>query len=628
VQTYPDKDVMVQQQYPTQQQQQQQQDASLQKAAAWGIVLAAFALEGHTWPGWDCDLTVAETFCALLQCSKTMTSIIHAACHGTLECSMFFAPSKWPQPAAPQDSSSGGISQPCSFKWQRHEDTRSWLSKHARLMRRLEVMGACGLDLQAVEASIAAGLLAGRAQNSAAERAGMVVPASGPAAIAAEASVAVAQLSVSGDTMAGSTLGEFDRQQQLPRATHMQGLGLPVQHVEYSALSNGSLLCSLAGSQQLTYLTLKLGKLADASACQQALASLKGLRMLDLNGWAAVAKGADVQSLDDLAPGFIDLTQLTSLEWTGFTPLSQFSASRLPVSLLRLSYKGRGWPSAFGVTGRQNEQSSLNLAHLTALTNMELGTICEGDVMPSALLELLVCESDLQHATLEPVSSLRFLRKFTSTTIPTRAQCVHLQAVSSLREVNIGSGSFCSPGHAGVGPELAKLPLVSARFRDGGSKFPVPNDVLCTVRCWTHIQELELFETHIDTTFVQLAEQLEHLADLRHLALFAVRAQQKLHAYALMDQATPLHAYALMDQATVDVRLRDMQAFVRVVSKLPKLEYLVFRFVWLGAAALELSPGPCLKTLRLEMCGLHDPVAKHALAGRFRAAGVEVVEVQ
>lgn len=82
-----------------------------------------------------------------------------------------------------------------------------------------------------------------------------------------------------------------------------------------------------------------------------------------------------------------------------------------------------------------------------------------------------------------------------------------------------------------------------------------------------------------------------------------------------------------MDQATTDARLPDVQALVRAVSKLPKLEYVVVRHVWLGAAGYDLTPGPCLKTLRLEHCGMRDAAAKEALAARFKAADVGVVDV-
>lgn len=151
---------------------------------------------------------------------------------------------------------------------------------------------------------------------------------------------------------------------------------------------------------------------------------------------------------------------------------------------------------------------------------LELGTIFRGDVLPPALLELHTTGCD----TMEPVSKLQFLRKFVTTEIPTTDQCVHLQAVSSLCEVSIGANLFSSSGHVGVGPELAKLPLICALVRAGGRMHPVPSDVVNNMHLWIKLRDLELCDTHIDATYKQLAGELVHISDLRHFVMVMVTA--------------------------------------------------------------------------------------------------------
>lgn len=218
--------------------------------------------------------------------------------------------------------------------------------------------------------------------------------------------------------------------------------------------------------------------------------------------------------------------------------------------------------------------------------------------LPPALLELQASTC----ASLEPVSALRSLCRFTLRDIPTAEQCKHLQAVPTLEEVRIGPNSFSSPGHAAAAPELAQLPLVSARFGGSLAVQGVPaNMVTCPGLC-TKLTELELHSVSMDATWGQLAAALVPLVNLRYVVLAFVGARGAPQIRSTTEPAA----------ADMSERLPDMRALVRALSGLPKLDFLGINCVCLGPAALEFKAGPNLRALRLTRVGLD--VKQHSAA--------------
>jgi len=157
-----------------------------------------------------------------------------------------------------------------------------WLAKHARLSNNLEVWGLFLEDCEGLlsplraEAIVAAGLSAAGGQHSTssgpmtrqrANSAAAAAPQHSPAAAAAAAAAAFA-----------TARGAAAAAGPISRGQHRQGLLL--QHMHSYVPSDGSLLCGLAGSTQLTHLELTIRKGATPAAdCRHALASLRGRDM-------------------------------------------------------------------------------------------------------------------------------------------------------------------------------------------------------------------------------------------------------------------------------------------------------------------------------------------------------------
>lgn len=239
---------------------------------AWGICLQHLAqdssrtlvLEGE-------DVALSEILGRLLATSRSITTLIHAACSGSLDCAMYVT-----------GSSSSAVGR--------------WLAKHGRLMRRLRVDAAISSNPHTVKRSLAAGLDVCTRRHS------------------SEWGLAAAQLAVlnlSPDTPAtpGPELG-----------VHADST-LLVQEVVYEPASDGTILQSLAGSHHFTQQRMSLSSIADAPGCLSALASLTALRHLELDTRYAPCSTNHLSTagkLADLAPAFGSLKQLTHLAWGGY----------------------------------------------------------------------------------------------------------------------------------------------------------------------------------------------------------------------------------------------------------------------------------------------------------------------
>lgn len=517
---------------------------------AWGICLQHLAQGSQTLvlasTSMDDDhrneVELSEILCRLLATSKCIASLIHEACAGSLDCAMYVT-----------GSSSSAIGR--------------WLAKHGRLMRLLRVDAAISINPHTIEQSLAAGLDVCTHHHS--SEWGL-----------AAAQLAVLNLSPDTPATAGLQLGMH------------AGSTLLVQEFVYAPASDGTILQSLAGSHHLTQLRMSLSSIADAPGCQSALASLTALRHLELDTRYAPRSShfSSAGKLADLAPAFRTLAQLTHLAWDGYQPLTQRCLDHLPPSLLGLKYCSRGYLP-------DSAESALNFGQLAGLTSLHVGTVLPGDTLPPALLELQASRC----VTLKPVSALRSLRRFTLRDIPTAEQCRHLQEVPTVEEVRIGPSSFSSPGHAAAAPELAQLPLVSARFGCSAAQSVPANMVTCLGLC-TKLTELELHSVPMDATWGQLAAALVPLVNLLYVVLAFVEARGAPQIRSTTDPAA----------AEMSERLPDMQALVRAMSGLPRLDFLGINCVCLGPAALEFKPGPSLRALRLTRVGLD--VKQHSAA--------------
>jgi hypothetical protein len=512
----------------------------LSDAAAWGICLQHLAQGNQTMQLADEreEVHLCEILCRLLATSQHMASLINAACAGSLDCAMYVTASSSPA-------------------------VGRWLAKHGRLMRLFTVDAPSSSHTSSphsIEPTLAAGL------DVCTHRRG-----------SSNWSLVPFQLSVLDPPP------EWFEPPASPQGMHADS-ALLVQEVSYTAASDGTILQSLAGSHHLTQLRMSFSSsIADAPGCQSALASLTALQLLELD--TRYRKPSNPPStggqLADLAPAFRALTQLTHLAWDGHEPLTQHCLDHLPPSLLELKYFSRGLLPDLA-------DGLLNFGNLTGLTWLKVGTILPGDTLPPALQQLQASSC----STLEPVSALRSLRSFVLRDIPTAKQCKLLQAVPTLEEVRVGPGSFSSPGHATAGPELAQLPLVSARFGWSASRC-VPANMVANLGSCTQLTELELHNVTVDATWGQLAAALVPLVNLSYAALVFVGAR-----------GAPQFVITNLAAAETAERLPDMQALVRALSGLPKLDFLGITGVWLGPAALEFKPGPSLKGLRLTSVGL------------------------
>lgn len=151
-----------------------------------------------------------------------------------------------------------------------------WLAKHARLCNNLEVWGLFLEDCEGLlppalaDELVVAGLAAARGQHS---------TSSGPMTRQrANSAAAAPQYSPAGAATAAAAAFAAAREAAAgpsSRDQHLQGLLL--QHMHSYVPSDGSLLCSLAGSTQLTHLDLTIRSGATpAAGCRHALASLRG----------------------------------------------------------------------------------------------------------------------------------------------------------------------------------------------------------------------------------------------------------------------------------------------------------------------------------------------------------------
>jgi len=192
---------------------------------------------------------------------------------------------------------------------------RRWMAKHAVLLSSLQVF-TYGTDEGQLAQGVKAALGAAPAAAGDAAATTALLPADLPAA--ATASTAAAD---------GAAADEYTA-----AAAAAAGGTLPLQEFTVHGPSNGSLLCALAGSRQLTKLDFNLISQATSSAAvQAALASLTSLRELSFKDWdpprsrgpplewddvkGHQARAEAPRAFEELVPQLQPLTHLTRLEY-------------------------------------------------------------------------------------------------------------------------------------------------------------------------------------------------------------------------------------------------------------------------------------------------------------------------
>jgi hypothetical protein len=500
--------------------------------------------------------------CKLLCCSAAMTDLVYRACRGELRASMTFDGFSRQSDDESQVTDSSALPQ--------HVSAGRWLAKHAVLLQELSLAGSRN-EAAEIEASIAGGLQA----------------ASGRSKAAPEDHVGSSAAPRRGG------LGWWQRRAQPapPALAHQQQQGadsstpsrLLLKAARFQIASCGSMLCALAGSQQLTALSMNLRQLASVHSwrqCQLGLQSLTSLQDLDLG----MSHVSDVSGLLSLAQGLQQLTQLTKLRMRDGS-ITQGCLSTLPVSLRELWWE----------TSYESDRDVFNFSHLTALSKLNLPRVLLGDVLPPGLHELAVWGCDFG----KPLAGLTGLEVFSIVCIPHADVCTQLQGVAALREVRIGCdlGLQFGTDPNVVASELASLPLLEVRLR---TNRPLSPGFVFSMRQWTKLKRLDLALVHIDGSFKDLSEQLQRLPELQQLQLDKVTACQ---GEKWLYRELPVHRI-----------VSDLQAFMRCCGRMPSLYRLHLQNVHVGRALLELVPGPKLAVIVLMGCSVDADTAAAARA--------------
>lgn len=451
-----------------------------------------------------------------------------------------------------------------------------WMAKHAVLLSSLEV------SIRDVsEQGLAEGIKAAAA-------------VSGPSAAATSAPAATA----------GSTAV----------AAQLQG-GIPLQSLELRGPANGSLLCAVAGSKQLTKLSLQLTIVTlQKPEVQAAVASLAGLQDLTVvegsatsprfkDGWfhewdkVALEAAEAPTAFEQLTPALEGLTSLTRLAYAHAVPLRQSCVQPLPASLLNLQL-GQDWDSTCYPCAVRKD--GCDLSHLTALTHLIMADLQTADVLPESLVSLKVPKS----LSLLPALKLQHLQKLDIGWIPGADEVRQLAELPMLQEVRLEAATheYSAPQKAlkKAAPYLGTFPLKSLNL----SMFDITTPIMEGVAMCTGLTNLTLGWSTVNTALDKFAGGLAQLSSLEEVKIERPEWGSKARCKDKKWEA-------------------GMRAICKALAGLPEL-----RHVWLAGWSLRKGAGEFVAATQLRTLMLDNCSVDAKLEGRLMAAlephGVDV----
>lgn len=496
------------------------------------------------------DVSREKFICSLLASSSAMTDLVYKACEGELRLSMSL------------------------YHLPRCVSAGNWLGSHARLLRELAVYGPPS-DGPEVEAAVAAGLQAASGRSGA--------PSLPDTQLRARSRWHFLNFKPKQQPQ----LCEQPQQQRQGAACAPSRLLLRKLHVQVPC--SGRILAAVAGSRQLTALSVTMRALDDVPASQEALRTLTELRELDLDLSSA---RHDSQVLEGLAPPLQSLSQLTRLEVRAAF-ITQTNLECFPASLQSLTLQ-------FGerLMWDLPAHAPLNFSSLNELTALDISRLLGEDVLPPRLRRLVLpCGFE----SLQPVVGLTCLESFSCCSIPPADDLEALHELGTLREVMFGG----RPGwQLGVDPnqlvsELAALPLVSVQLR--GVQSHLSPALVGSMWRWKQLQRLHLDGVHIDGSFAGLSEQLVDLPQLEYLRMCSVTACPGDRAWLYRER--PEHE-----------RRADLKVLLGTCVRMPSLRRLWLDRMPLGFAVLALSGATNLTSIVFTGCDVDH------VTGTLRAA--------
>jgi hypothetical protein len=570
------------------------QQAAMQQCneQVWALLL------GKAWQRLD-----QRVVCRLMCCSNSMAQLVHSTCAGRLPVTI---QRSWLRPPPPSGlpADRGGLEGLLSEQQQQACAQGQWLARNCRLLSELCV---CLHDTD--ESLLAEGLLLAAAVAAAAADG-----TAGPAA---------ADGTADGTTPSGAAAAG---QLVLPVSAPGAVAALPLQSLTLRGTTNGSLLLALAGSQQLTKLQMCMGlETAAAPEVQEALASLVGLQDLDFSEsscrgrhqfqWfdtkATTAAAAAQSAFEQLAPALQPLTRLTRLELETI----QFRGScvqLLPPSLRSLQLGSDFAAGVYVVPARE----ALDLAHLTALTNLVIEDLQESDVLPGSLVKLRAPKC----VSLQPALGLQQLQELKLESIPPGPElaqlgelCPALEAVSMVISCHEMDFTARCKALKNAAPHLPSFPLTKLELWT----VPIQSWLLEPLSQCSSLTTLHLHKPDIKVRLDLLGAALQKLESLQHL--WIVRPQRSGAALKNPPSDVPMVALPPGVKASLPHR-----ALLAGIARMPSLRALTTSRFSLEEAAHELVVATQLEELSVCECYVEGTAAAAQLESVLGAAGVYV----
>jgi hypothetical protein len=394
-----------------------------------------------------------------------------------------------------------------------------------------------------------------------------------------------------------------------------------LQALDLSRPSDGSLLCALVGSRQLTRLDLALPVSIAASAeVQAAIGSFSALQTLGfselMQRWGSnsarmnMALFGGLHHQDDAEPPTAfeqvvhvlqPLTRLTRLDYNRMLSKPE-SLQQLPTSLVALRLADGHWlqgqskeDSEPFLMGRWDElpvrKHGLSFSHLTALTHLVVDNLQQPDELPGSLLSLTVgsCRS------LVPAQSLLRLQRLKVNDVLAGADFELLQKLPSLQEVHVKalspelryeSLSDYDKALIAAAPHFGSIPLMSLNL---GSV--TLRRRLCDGKC-SALTKVWFDHVRLTAPLERFGAAVHKMTSLQEFAFEKVEFEGRQHR-------------------AKDLREAQFRSFLKGLAALPELRSVRIMECWrIGEAASELAAATKLQFLMLYVCG----VEKHTEA--------------
>lgn len=393
--------------------------------------------------------------------------------------------------------------------------------------------------------------------------------------------------------------------------------GLTLQALDLSRPSDGSLLCALAGSRQLTRLDLALPISVAASAeVQAAIGSFTGLQTLGFmeimqrrgsnsarmnialfGGLQRQEYAEPPKAFEQVVHVLQPLTRLTRLDFNRMLSKPE-SLQQLPTSLVALRLADGHWmpgqskeDSEPFLMGRWDElpvrKHGLSFSHLTALTHLVVDNLQQPDELPGSLASLTVgsCRS------LVPAQSLLRLQRLKVNDVLAGADFELLQKLPSLQEVHVKalspelryeSLSDYDKALIAAAPHFGSIPLKSLNLGSVTIRRSLCNDL---GKC-SALTKIWFDHVRLTAPLERFGAAVHKMTSLQEFAFEKVEFEGRQHM-------------------AKDLREAQFRPFLKGLAALPELRSVRIMECWrIGEAAAELAAATQLQFLMLYVCGV------------------------